>query len=127
MQNTLFQFLSRILVVMVFSAVLAGCNQIQARSFVVTAEAAPAEGTMLPGLKQFLDDSNEHTSAVFEQTPWGEQVEVTVIERYFSGSGRDCISLEVARAVSQVQPVIVCDHSGRWESVRPVTHMLNAQ
>jgi len=88
-----------------------------------------------PELQQFLGQAGaqnaggpgEQSTAMFAQTPWGKQTEVTIQSRYYAGSGRQCLRLLVAPAASGTRIAIACQQNDQWVPVRPVTQLLNAQ
>ena len=91
-----------------------------------------------PELQQFLGQAGaqnagapggpgEQSTAMFEQTPWGKQTEVTIQSRYYAGSGRQCLRLLVAPAAAGARIAIACQQNDQWVPVRPVTQLLNAQ
>jgi hypothetical protein len=88
-----------------------------------------------PELQQFLGQASEQnagapgqqSTAMFAQTPWGKQTEVTIQSRYYAGSGRQCLRLLVAPAASGARIAIACQQNDQWVPVRPVTQLLNAQ
>jgi len=71
--------------------------------------------------------SGEQSTAMFAQTPWGKQTEVTIQSRYYAGSGRQCLRLLVAPAALGARIAIACQQNDQWVPVRPVTQLLNAQ
>ena len=46
-----------------------------------------------------------------EQSPWGANTQLVVMEKYFAASGRQCLKLQVN---SNNQPATVCQHHLGW-------------
>lgn len=46
-----------------------------------------------------------------EQSPWGANAQLVVMEKYFAASGRQCLKLQVN---SNNQPATVCQHHLGW-------------
>jgi hypothetical protein len=128
MQSRCFNITSRLLAALACVGVLAGCAQSGSVSQAQwQAPATTSAAAMAPELHQFLSNATAQSTAFFEQTPWGHQAEVLVHERYFSGSGRECLRLQVTPAAVPTQVAIACGQNGQWVSVRPVTQLLNAR
>lgn len=108
---------------------LAGCTPIQQMQPSSRFNDASAQNTGIAqtDLIAFLGDAAEQSAAFFEQTPWGNQAEVTLLSRYFSGTGRECVRLKVVPAAVEAKPAIACRENTTWVPVRPVTQLLNAQ
>lgn len=119
----------RLLAAVCFTALgMSGCAQLQSTGSHNNWVSAGQKATDVdPELHQFLQNAAELSSAFFEQTPWGNQAEVTLQSRYFSGSGRECVRLQVVPAAVEAKPAVACQQKGQWVSVRPVTQLLNAQ
>ena len=127
MQSRYFTTIPRLLASLVCVGTLAGC--VQPANLQPQWQSANTTSAKLvsPELDQFLSNATAQSTAFFEQTPWGHQAEVLVQERYFSGSGHDCLRLQVTPAAVPTQVAIACDQNGQWVSVRPVTQLLNAR
>jgi hypothetical protein len=129
MQNRYFTSFPRLLTMLACVGSLAGCVQpanLQPQTQWQSTAKTSAE-QISPELKQFLQTAGDQSTAFFEQTPWGHQTEVTVQSRYYAGSGRECLRLQVTPAAVPTQVAIACDQNGQWVSVRPVTQLLNAR
>ena len=122
------KIIPRWLAALACAGVLTGCAQMpsaQPASQWQSPDIIPS--SIQPELQQFLRDANEQNVAIFDQTPWGKQAEVTIQNRYYAGSGRQCLRLQVAPAALGARIAIACQQNDQWVPVRPVTQLLNAQ
>lgn len=77
-----------------------------------------------PDIAAFVNNTRPRGVAHFATSPWGD-VEIEIVDSYFSASGRACSALSINIDDSTVQPAIVCQGDEQWELVRPVTHALS--
>lgn len=128
MRNHYLKINSRLLAVSVCLGLLAGCAH-QASAPTETQWASNPNSYLALGqdMQSFLAGAQIQSVAYFAQSPWGEQIDVTVQDRYFSGSGRECLRLELKPQAMTTRIALVCEQNGQWTSVRPVTQMLNAR
>ena len=84
-------------------------------------------GHIPQNIQTFLSEGAEQSAAVFKQTPWGKQAELRIESRYFAGSGRQCVRLNVAPVGESPKTAIACNQNRQWVSVRPVTQLVNIQ
>lgn len=69
-------------------------------------------------ISNFLKDATAGQSFFMERGPQGGDAQVQVLERYFSASGRTCLSVLVETNQS-VQPMLFCQYdSERWGATR---------
>jgi hypothetical protein len=126
----------RWLAVLACAGVLTGCAQMPNAQPTSQWQSTDAIfSSIQPELQQFLGQAGAQnagapggqSTAMFAQTPWGKQAEVTIQNRYYAGSGRQCLRLQVAPAASGARIAIACQQNDQWVPVRPVTQLLNAQ
>lgn len=83
---------------------------------------------LLPSeINAFVANGPAGSIAVFSQTPWGEQLEFELSNKYFAASGRDCRSLRLRKPASStyLSEALACQvELGQWQVVRPVTQLL---
>jgi len=118
------------------AGVLSGCAQMpNAQPTSQWQSPSIISSSIQPELQQFLGQAGAQnaggpggqSTAMFAQTPWGKQAEVTIQSRYYAGSGRQCLRLLVAPAALGARIAIACQQNDQWVPVRPVTQLLNAQ
>ncbi|UQB43242.1 hypothetical protein JX580_05040 [Thiomicrospira microaerophila] len=67
--------------------------------------------------KKTIDIPQDQDRFKLAQSPWGEQVEVQVLERYTAASGRECARLDImqTQTSSQTTAALVCQYpNGSW-------------
>ena len=80
-----------------------------------------------PALSTFLDNAIPGSVIQVAQSPWGPDVGIMVLERYFAASGRTCIQLNVlgSTPTSLRQTRLACQVDGQgWFAQRLVTDVL---
>lgn len=74
-----------------------------------------------------LEDARQGDTVDFGTTPWGDNTQFMITERYFAASGRPCFRgrLSVA-AEADSQTVVVCRYNrDRWVATRAVAEEIN--
>lgn len=56
-----------------------------------------------------LDGAMINQKLMLAQSPWGEQVELTIVRRYFAASGRSCLQALVQTGLYP-SPVVLCQY-----------------
>ena len=75
----------------------------------------------------FLDKQSISSSASFLKSPWGASAELNIVDRYFAGSGRECVVLSVSVGANPSQIERACRQGRSWQTVRPVTTLSAVQ
>jgi hypothetical protein len=134
MQTRCFKNVPRVILAIAFASVVSACAHTPgARSSNQWQSTAAVSSSMQPELQQFLQNASGQSTDFFELTPWGENAEVTVQSRYYAGSGRECLRLQVTPETNSIratnsQIAIACKQNNRqWVAVRPVAQLLNAR
>lgn len=74
-----------------------------------------------------LEDARQGDTVNFGTTPWGEDTQFIISDRYFAASGRPCFrgGLRIA-AEPDSQTVVVCRYNrDRWVATRAVAEEIN--
>lgn len=101
-----------------FSAVLlTGCSLTKpAASYQPTVVASV--DLLSPEASAALDGAMIDQKLTLVQSPWGEQVELTIVSRYFAASGRSCMQALVQIGLYP-SPVVICQYPGQgWGASR---------
>jgi hypothetical protein len=120
--NTAFDFVK----VSALALLLGGCAQFQQSALSITHPAATDESSNITidnELSTFLDQAAENDAATFEHAPWGDYVDIQLMQRYLSASGRDCARLIVTQIAKDPRAALVCRNDKQWQLVEPLPQM----
>jgi hypothetical protein len=112
--NTAFDFVK----VSALALLLGGCAQFQQSALSITHPAATDESSNITidnELSTFLDQA--------EHAPWGDYVDIQLMQRYLSASGRDCARLIVTQIAKDPRAALVCRNDKQWQLVEPLPQM----
>lgn len=100
--------------------IVSGCVPVKSeRDYQVKGVSASA--FIAPDIAEFISLSQANVSAVFQHTPWGENVTLTTYIPYYSASGAQCRKLSI-QSGSVIDRTLVCSNDQqRWYQVRELS------
>ncbi|WP_425434008.1 DVU3141 family protein [Oceanisphaera psychrotolerans] len=111
-------------------ASISGCS-IQHNINSSPADSGPVQSNQqaLPlELNAYLSSAANFSAKSLPFSPWGSNVLVMAQKPYFAASGRTCRELAITSSAGHISHAIACQiEKGNWNTVRPITHVLNHQ
>ena len=105
-------------VICVAMLVLAGCTTLQqGLSDLQAAGAQPSNSPQTAPWQAFVAKAPVGSSQSFAKTPWGTELSLTLTERYFSATGKDCVRLKISPATPAAASAIACGKNGQWQRI----------